>query len=114
MSRVKRGTISLKHRRNVLKAAKGYRIGRSTKERQANEAIAHAGAHAFNHRRDKKGDFRRLWNIRINAGVREHNTTYSKFIDMLNKKSIKLDRKILSGLAQNHPDTFKRVLDKVS
>jgi len=114
MTRVKRGIISLKRRRNVLKATKGYRIGRSKKETQAKTAISHAGAHAFNHRRDKKGDFRRLWNIRINAGVREHSTTYSKFIDMLNKKSIKLDRKILSGLAQNHPDTFKRVVEKAS
>ena len=114
MARVKRGTISLKRRRNVLRAAKGYRYGRSTKERQAKEAIAHAGVHAFNHRRDKKGDFRRLWNIRINAAVREHDTSYSKFIDKLKKKNIELDRKILSGLAQNHPDTFKRIIEKVS
>jgi len=113
MSRVKRGTTSLKHRRNVLKAAKGYRIGRSTKERQAKEAIMHAGAHAFAHRKDKKGNFRRLWNIRINAGVREHDSSYSKFIHALKLKKITLDRKILSGLAQNHPETFKRILEKV-
>ena len=56
MARVKRGKISLKRRKNVLKMVKGYRFGRSTKERQAREAMHHAGAHAFAHRRDKKAE----------------------------------------------------------
>ena len=90
MSRVKRGTTSLKRRRNVLKLAKGYRFGRSTKERKAKEAIYHAFNHAFAHRRRKKGDFRRLWNIRLNAAVRPFGMSYSRFIDALNKQNIAL------------------------
>lgn len=113
MSRVKRGTISLKRRKNVLKMVKGYRFGRSTKERQAKEAIAHAGNHAFAHRRDKKSGFRGLWNIRINAAIRPLGMSYSKFIDALKKKNIELDRKILSDLAQNNPATFERVVNAV-
>jgi len=114
MARVKRGTTKLKRRRNVLKQVKGYRFGRSTKERQAKEAIAHAGMHAFDHRRDKKGDFRRLWNIRINAAVRLFNTSYSKFIDVLKKKEVGLNRKMLSEIAREHPETFERIVKKVS
>jgi len=113
MSRVKRGTISLKRRRNVLKMVKGFRFGRSTKERQAREAIAHAGAHAFAHRRDKKSDFRGLWNIRINAALRPLGFSYSKFIGALKKKNIELDRKILADLAANNPETFERVVNTV-
>ena len=114
MSRVKRGTTSLKTRRNVLKQVKGYRFGRSTKERQAREAIAHAGTHAFDHRRDKKGDFRRLWNIRINAAVRPLQFSYSTFINALKKKEVGLNRKMLSDIAREHPETFERIVKKIS
>jgi large subunit ribosomal protein L20 len=121
MTRVKRGTTSLKKRRNILKKTKGYRFGRSKKERQAREAISHAGTHAFAHRRDKKNDFRRLWNIRINAAVRNIDNsdskvklTYSKFMNMLKKKEVGLDRKILSSLAQENPEVFEKIVRKVS
>jgi len=114
MTRVKKGVNALKTRRNVLKRAKGFRHGRSKKERSAYEALVHAGAHAFAHRRDKKNDFRKLWNVRINAALRGEGTTYSKFIGALKKANIDLDRKILSGLAKDNPETFKRVLGKVS
>ena len=77
----------------------------------ATEAIAHAGAHAFAHRRDKKSNFRRLWNVKINAEVRKYNLSYSTFIDALNKKGIKLNRKMLADLAENNPESFKRVVD---
>ncbi|GMQ95036.1 MAG: 50S ribosomal protein L20 [Patescibacteria group bacterium] len=113
MTRIKRGTISLKRRRSVLKQVKGYRFGRSTKERQAKEAIAHAGAHAFTHRRDKKGDFRRLWQIKINAAVRPLGLSYSKFIDALKKKEVGLDRKVLADIAENNPEVFERIVKEV-
>ncbi|PCI29054.1 50S ribosomal protein L20 [Candidatus Kaiserbacteria bacterium] len=113
MARVKRGTTSLKTRKNVLKRVKGYRFGRSTKERQAREAIAHAGNHAFAHRRRKKGDFRRLWTVKLNAALRPLEMTYSKFIDALTKKNITLNRKVLSELAHNEPETFKRIVEVV-
>ncbi len=113
MTRVKRGVLKTKTRRNILKQVKGYRFGRSTKEAMANDAIAHAGAYAFAHRRDKKGDMRRLFNVKINAGVRPEGLTYSKFIDALKKKNIEVDRKILANLAEFNPETFKRVLAQV-
>jgi len=113
MARVKRGTISLKRRRNVLKQVKGYRFGRSTKEKQAREAIAHAGAHAFRDRKDKKNNYRRLWTIKINAALAEHEISYSKFIKMLADKKIELDRKILAELAENHPAIFNKIVEAV-
>jgi len=111
MPRVKRGTIKNKSRKNTLAQVKGYRFGRSTKKKQATEAIAHAGNNAFAHRRDKKSNFRRLWNIKINAEARKHDISYSRLIDALNKKDIKINRKMLADLAENFPESFKRVID---
>ncbi|MCD8494730.1 MAG: 50S ribosomal protein L20 [Candidatus Pacebacteria bacterium] len=112
MSRVKRGTIANKRRKNVLKLAKGYRFGRSKKFRQAKEAILHAGNHAFAHRKDKKGDFRRLWTIKINAAVRAFGLSYSRFIDMLKKKDITLDRKVLADIAEHNPQAFENIVSE--
>lgn len=113
MSRVKRGTISLKRRRNVLKKAKGYRFGRSTKEREAKVALRKAGSHSFAHRRDKKADARALWQVKINAAVRPLGITYSRFMEALKKKGIMLDRKILADIAKNHPESFKAIVELV-
>ncbi len=116
MSRVKKGVHALKTRRNILKQVKGYRFRRSKTERAAYEAISHAGAYAFAHRRDKKGEFRRLWNVKINAALRAINPdhSYSKFIDKLKKANIDLDRKALATLAEFHPKTFEAVVKKVA
>ena len=113
MTRVKRGVTSLKRRRKILKQAKGYRFGRGTKEREAKQAIIRAGQHAFAHRRKKKGDFRKLWQIKINAAVRPFGFSYSKFIDALKKNKIELDRKVLADLAEHHPKTFEKIVEKV-
>ncbi len=113
MTRVKRGVLKTKTRKNILKQVKGYRFGRSTKEAAANEAIAHAGAYAFAHRRDKKGDMRRLWNVKINASLRPEGLSYSKFISLLKKKDIAVDRKIMADLAEHNPETFKRMIAQV-
>lgn len=113
MTRVKKGVNALKNRRNVLGKTKGYRHGRKSKEREANEAIFHAGTYSFAHRRDKKGDFRRLWNVRLSALLKENGMSYSKFIPLLKKKDIALDRKILAELAENHPTVFKKILEAV-
>src|SRR5512146_2730097 len=102
MSRVKGGIISAKRRRNVLKRAKGYRHGRSTKERLAKESLVHAGKNAFAHRRDKKNDYRSLWIVRLNAALRENGyKSYSTFIAGLKKSNIALDRKVLAEFAAN-------------
>ena len=111
MTRVKKGVHALKRRRSVLKQTKGMRHGRSTKERQAKEALVHAGNYSFAHRKDKKSHNRKLWNIKINAGSREKTgMSYSKLIGALKKNKIELDRKILADLAENNPKTFAKVL----
>lgn len=109
MARVKKAVHALKNRRYTLKKAKGYRFGRSKKERAANEALVHAGAYAFAHRRDKKNDFRRLFNIKIGASLKSKEVSYSKFIHALKVKNILLDRKILATLAEHNPESFDRV-----
>ena len=122
MSRVKGGVNSLKRRRNTLKMVKGYRFARSKKERAAKEAIFHAGKYAFAHRRDKKNDFRKLWNVRINAGLDTLGTTgsngkplsYSRFIGALTKQKVLVNRKMLALLAETSPGTFARIVKKVS
>lgn len=110
MSRVKRGVTKNKRRKNILAKVKGYRFGRSTKERIAKEAIVHAGSYAFRHRRTKKREARNLWTIRVNAALRENNLgSYSTFIGALKKKNVSLDRKSLATLAKDHPETFVRL-----
>ena len=96
-----------------MKQTKGFRHGRSTKERQAKEALLHAGNYAFAHRKDKKSHNRKLWNIKINAGARELGMSYSKLIGAFGKKKIMLDRKIMADLAEHHPLTFARILESV-
>ena len=115
MTRVKKGVNALKNRRNVLRQTKGFRFRRSTNEAAANEALAHAGAYSFAHRRDKKGDFRRLWNVKINAGLRaiDAKITYSKWMGAAKKMGILIDRKALANLAEFKPETFKRVVMSV-
>ncbi len=110
MTRVKRGVIKNKRRKNILAQTKGFRFGRSTKEAQAKEALLHAGAYSFAHRRDKKAVARRLWQTRINAAIRPFGMSYSKFIDALKKKNIGVDRKILSNLAKDNPMSFERIV----
>ena len=113
MSRVKGGVMAAKRRRNILEQVKGYRFGRSTKKKQAREAIYHAQLHSFAHRKDKKNDFRRLWISRINAALQMHELKYSRFIKILSDKEIKLDRKILATLAKDRPEAFDRVIQQV-
>jgi large subunit ribosomal protein L20 len=113
MARVKRGVAKNKRRKNVLAQVKGYRFGRSKKERAAREAIKHAGVHAFRHRRAKKREFRNLWTLRINASVRPLGVSYSQFINLLKKSNVTLDRKSLSALAKDHPEAFTRLVQSL-
>lgn len=113
MARVKKAVNALKTRRNVLRMAKGYRFRRSTNERAAYEAIMHAGAYAFAHRRDKKGDKRNLFIIKINAALDAKGLSYSEFIGAAKKQGIALDRKILADLAEHNPEIFDRVVAQV-
>lgn len=113
MPRVKRGKTSNKKRKKILRYTKGFRWGRKSKERAAKEALLHAWSHAFRGRKEKKRDFRALWNVKINAASRADGISYSKFIAALKKKNIKLDRKILADLAENKPQVFKKIVEFV-
>lgn len=111
MPRVKRGTIAHKKRKRLLRYTKGFRWGRKSKERAAKEALLHAWSHAFRGRKEKKRNFRQLWNVRINAAARIEGVSYSKLIAGLRKKNIKLDRKILADLAVHEPKVFKKIVN---
>jgi len=113
MTRVKKGVSALKSRKNILRKVKGYRNGRGTKERQATEAIFHAGTYSFAHRKDKKSDARKLWNVKISYASKELGTSYSKLMGGLKKKGILLDRKILATLVKENPETFKKIAELV-
>jgi large subunit ribosomal protein L20 len=106
MPRVKRGPSHVKRRRTLLKAVKGYKWGRKKLIRLAKTARTKAGAHAFVDRRKKKRVMRGLWQIKINAFVREHGLSYSRFIDALKKNQVAVDRKILADLAVNNKETL--------
>ena len=113
MARVKRSKIAMKHRRNVLTQAKGFRFGRSKKEIEAKVALRKAGAYAFAHRKDKKTDMRRLFTTRLNAALRAQGISYSVFIDKLTKKGMVVNRKMLSEMASENPETFNRIVEQV-
>ncbi len=110
MSRVKRGTIANKKRKKILKYTKGFRWGRKSKERAAKEALLHAWSHAFQGRKQKKRDYRALWNVQVNAAARANGLKYSELVNKLKKSNVKLDRKTLADLARNEPKVFEKVL----
>lgn len=114
MPRVKRGTTHVKKRRKLLKEVKGYKWGRKKLIRLAKTARTKAGAHAYIDRRKKKRTMRALWQIKINAFVREQGLSYSKFIKLLKDNQIEVDRKILADLAVNNKTIFKQIIQKVN
>lgn len=113
MSRVKRGTTAHKKRERLLKLTKGFRWGRKSKERAAKEALLHALSRKFRGRKEKKRNFRQLWNVQINAALRNRGTTYSRFIAALKTNNVRLDRKILADLARNEPKVFDKIVETV-
>ena len=110
MARVKRGKIKSKRKAKILKLTKGFRQPYSTKKKFAKEAILHAFKYAYIGRKQKKRNFRRLWQIRINATLRQKGLKYSQFIHRLKEKNIELNRKTLSELAQNYPAVFEKIV----
>ncbi len=111
MARVKRGVIKLKKRRKLFKLTKGYRGARSRRIKTAQEALLHSLQYAFEHRRQKKRDFRRLWAVRINAACRNFGLSYSRFISGLKKQGLILNRKMLAELAVQDESVFKELID---
>ena len=113
MSRVKRGVSKRKRRKKIIKLAKGFKWGRKAKFRLAKDALRHAWTYAYRDRRTKKREFRKLWNIKINAICRENGISYSQFINAIKRNNIIIDRKILSQLAEFHPDIFKKIIEEI-
>ncbi|MCK5020198.1 MAG: 50S ribosomal protein L20 [Candidatus Peribacteraceae bacterium] len=109
--RVKTGTIRHRRHKKIRKLAKGYRGMRHSTFKKANEAVMKAGQHAYIDRRKKKRVFRALWIIRLNAAVREHGVSYSRFIKAITDKKIGLNRKVLSELAIHEPEVFKKIVE---
>jgi large subunit ribosomal protein L20 len=110
MARVKRAVNGKKHRRAVLESAQGYYGNRSRTFRSANEAVMHSLQYAYRDRRARKGDFRRLWIQRINAGARANGISYSRLIAGLREAEIVVDRKVLADLAVTDPEAFTRLV----
>jgi large subunit ribosomal protein L20 len=106
MARVKRSVHSKKRRSKVLGQAEGYRGARSRSLRKANEQVMRSGNYAFRDRRARKGEFRRLWIVRINAACRQHDISYSRFVAGLKAADIEVDRKILADLAVRDDAAF--------
>lgn len=111
MPRLKRGVSKRKHRRAVLEAASGYRGARSRRFRVAKEQLLHSLTYAYRDRKDRKGQFRRLWIARINAAARANGISYSRLMEGLRRAGVEIDRKILAELAVNDPAAFSGLAD---
>ena len=110
MARVKRSVHAKKKRREILSKAKGYYAARSRRYRVAKVQVAHSGVYAYRDRRDRKGQFRRLWIARIGAGSRQHGMSYSQFVHGLDAAGIEIDRKILADMAVRDPAAFANLV----
>lgn len=113
MSRIKRAVQARKHRKHLMKHAKGFSYGRKSKFKLAKDALRHAWTYAYRDRKVKKRTFRNLWNLQINALARQNGITYSRFINGLKKSKIELDRKVLSELANSHPEIFVKIVESL-
>ena len=110
MARVKRSVHGKKHRRAVLEAAQGYYASRSRSFKSANEQLMHSREYAFRDRRARKGQFRRLWIVRINAACRINDISYSRFMAGLRQAGVEVDRKVLADLAVSEPAAFSALV----
>lgn len=112
MARVKRGVPKRRRRKKILKLARGFWGARSKLFRPANEAILHALWHSYRHRRQRKGEFRRLWIARINAATRQRGMSYSRFISGLKRAGVEVNRKVLAELAVRDDKAFTQLVDR--
>jgi len=111
MTRITSGPSLHRRKRKILKAAKGYRGGRSKLYRTAKESVNRALAYAYRDRRRRKRDFRRLWIIRINAAARQNGLSYNRFMEGLQKGDVEINRKVLADLAISHPEEFTQLTE---
>jgi len=113
MARVKRGIVSKRKHNKLGDLTKGYRGTKSKLTKMQHEAALHAGAYAFHGRKLRKRNFRSLWIVRIGEATKQQGISYSKFMNMLKKSNVTLDRKILSDLVVNDPQTFSKLVESV-
>jgi large subunit ribosomal protein L20 len=113
MARVKRAVPARKRKKDYFKAAKGYSGGRRRLWRTVRNAVDRARQYAYRDRKVRKRDFRRLWIVRLNAAVRAYDLSYSQFIRGVKLAGIELDRKALSNLAIEQPETFGKIVNEV-
>lgn len=102
-----------KRHKKVLKLAKGYKWGRKNLYRLAKNAVTKAGQHAYKHRRQKKREFRQLWILRISAGLKAHDVSYSRFMHQMAEKKVVVNRKMLADIAARNPEVFGDVVKQV-
>lgn len=113
MTRIKRGVLAKKKKRTIRKRVRGFLSTRRGSIKRAKEAILKADSQAYAHRKDKKGTMRALWQNRINAAARQHGLSYSKFMNLVKKANVKLDRKILAQLAAEYPKAFANIVKEL-
>ncbi len=113
MARIKRGVTKSRRHKKIKKQAKGFIRTRRKSFKKAKEAVIKANVRAYQGRKRRKRDFRRLWIIRINAALKQHDLKYSRFIKLLKDKKIELDRKVLAQLAVEQPKVFDQIVEKV-
>ncbi|HOM33164.1 MAG TPA: 50S ribosomal protein L20 [Candidatus Paceibacterota bacterium] len=113
MVRVKRGVVAHKKREKTLKKTKGFKWGRKSKERAAKEALLHAQSRSFVGRKNKKRDFRQLWQVKIKAAANQLGLKYNEFINLLKKNDIAINRKMLAELAEKQPQIFEAIIKEV-
>ena len=111
MARVRNGVVTHRRHKKILKEARGYFGSKHREFKSAKEQLMHAGAYAYRDRRQKKREFRKLWIVRINAACRENEISYSRFIEGLNKAGIEVNRKMLSEIAINDKEAFKKLVE---
>jgi large subunit ribosomal protein L20 len=114
LPRVKGGTVTHRRHKKVLKLTKGHKATRHSLFRRAHESMLHALSYAYRHRRERKGEMRRLWIVRINAAARAEGLTYGQFMDGLKKANVEINRKALADMAVNDPSSFSTLLSLAS
>ncbi|MCI0437705.1 MAG: 50S ribosomal protein L20 [Chloroflexi bacterium] len=112
MARIKRGVTKQRRHKKVLKATKGHQGVRHTLYKRAHESLIHALQYSYAHRRERKGDMRKQWNVRISAAARANDISYSQLIHGLKLAGVQLDRKILSDIAARDPEGFTQIVNQ--
>jgi large subunit ribosomal protein L20 len=110
LARVKRGVTKHRRHKKIMSLARGYHGASHRSYKWAKEALIHAWTHAYRHRRERKGDFRRLWILRIGAAARQSGLTYSQFVHGLKNASVEINRKMLADMAVKDPSGFAELI----